>query len=102
MGKQYTLIDVDPVSSAREKAAGTFQAPSYGKKATGAARSAATIIDEAGAKKPNRIGGAVQTAIGGAVMAVGVPMLVLPGPGLLAIGGGAALAAGGIKKLLGK
>ena len=53
-------------------------------------------------KKPNRIGGAVQTAIGGAIMLVGVPMLILPGPGLLAIGGGAVIAGNGIKKVLGK
>lgn len=81
----------------------TFRAPSYGKDAAQAAVNA-TIIDEGrvSKKKPNRIGGAVQTAIGGAIMLVGVPMLILPGPGLLAIGGGAVIAGNGIKKVLGK
>ena len=103
MGKQYTVIDVDPVASARDKAKDAFRAPSYGKKAAPAAKAAASVIDGKGSqKKPNVVGGAVQTAVGGALMLVGVPMLILPGPGLVAIGGGAALAAGGIKKILGK
>lgn len=99
MSKQYTLIDVDPVASARDKEAGAFKPPSYGKQSKAAP---AVVIDDKTAKKPSRVAGAVQTAAGGAIMLVGVPMLILPGPGVLAIGGGAALAAGGIKKLLGK
>lgn len=106
MSTHEPIIDVDPVAAARSgRAAGgdTFRALSYGKGAAQAAANAA-IIDEgpASAKKPSRIGGAVQTAVGGAIMLVGVPMLILPGPGLLAIGGGAVVAARGIKKVLGK
>lgn len=127
MSKHEPIIDVSPVASASAKAkdaavkaADAFQAPSFGKKAAGAAKAApkaagaakdaarnvaaATVIDGKGrsGKKPSKIAGAVQTAAGGAIMLVGVPMLILPGPGLLAIGGGAVIAAGGVKKLLGK
>ena len=110
MSDHSPRLDVSPVASASEAArsgrpAGgdAFRAPSYGKNAAQAAVNA-TIIDEGrvSKKKPNRIGGAVQTAIGGAIMLVGVPMLILPGPGLLAIGGGAVIAGNGIKKVLGK
>lgn len=121
MSKHEPIIDVAPVATARDKAkdaagkaAEAFQTPSYGKKAARQAAKAgakakdaadvtrATVIDNKDKKKPNRVGGAVQTAVGGALMLVGVPMLILPGPGLLAIGGGAAIAAGGIKKMTGK
>lgn len=121
MSKHEPIIDVAPVATARDKAkeaagraADSFQAPSFGKKAARKAAKAgakakdvaevaqATVIDDKGKKKPNRVGGAVQTAVGGALILVGVPMLILPGPGLLAIGGGAAIAAGGIKKMAGK
>lgn len=110
MSDPSPIIDVNPVASASDAAksaspsgSDTFRAPSYGKDAAQAAVNA-TIIDEGrvSKKKPNRIGGAVQTAIGGAIMLVGVPMLILPGPGLLAIGGGAVIAGNGIKKVLGK
>ena len=110
MSDPSPIIDVNPVASASDAAksaspsgSDTFRAPSYGKDAAQAAVNA-TIIDEGrvSKKKPNRIGGAVQTAIGGAIMLVGVPMLILPGPGLLAIGGGAVIAGNGIKKELGK
>lgn len=112
MSDQSPIIDVNPVASASDAARSerpsggdTFRAPSYGKDAAQGAAVNATIIDGGPAsakKKPNRIGGAVQTAVGGAIMLVGVPMLILPGPGLLAIGGGAVVAANGIKKVLGK
>lgn len=119
MSKQYVAIDIEPVKSARTSTVGgsssnraAYQAPSFGKRAEQAAAGApaqpqtvhATVIDNGGSapKKPNRIGGAVQTAVGGAIMLVGVPMLILPGPGLLAIGGGAVVAANGIKKMRGK
>ena len=107
MSDPSPIIDVNPVASTSDAAksaspsgSDTFRAPSYGKDAA----LNATIIDEGrvSKKKPNRIGGAVQTAIGGAIMLVGVPMLILPGPGLLAIGGGAVIAGNGIKKVLGK
>lgn len=110
MSDPSPIIDVNPVASTSDTAksaspsgSDTFRAPSYGKDAAQAAVNA-TIIDEGrvSKKKPNRIGGAVQTAIGGAIMLVGVPMLILPGPGLLAIGGGAVIAGNGIKKVLGK
>ena len=110
MSDPSPIIDVNPVASTSDAAksaspsgSDTFRAPSYGKDAAQAAVNA-TIIDEGrvSKKKPNRIGGAVQTAIGGAIMLVGVPMLILPGPGLLAIGGGAVIAGNGIKKVLGK
>ena len=108
MSDPSPIIDVNPVASASDAAksaspsgSDTFRAPSYGKDAAQAAVNA-TIIDEGrvSKKKPNRIGGAVQTAIGGAIMLVGVPMLILPGPGLLAIGGGAVLAATAITWLV--
>lgn len=122
MTKHYTTIDVDPVNTASELGGSsstptaTYTAPSFGKRAEQAAAQVsatnahgpqvtpATVIgvDPTPSKKPNRIGGAVQTAVGGAIALVGIPMLILPGPGLIAIGGGAAIAAGGIKKLLGK
>ena len=109
MSDPSPIIDVNPVASTSDAAksaspsgSDTFRAPSYGKDAAQAAVNA-TIIDEGrvSKKKPNRIGGAVQTAIGGAIMLVGVPMLILPGPGLLAIGGGADIAATGITMVLG-
>lgn len=126
MSKQEPIIDVSPVASVRDKAKGaakdaaksaadgTFNAPSYGRKAAKAAANAtprtaeaartvtqANVIDSTGtdAKKPSRLAGAAQTVVGGAIMLVGVPMLILPGPGLLAIGGGAVIAAGGVKKM---
>ena len=125
MSTHEPIIDINPVAAARDKAGDAvkkaasdgFQAPSFGKKAaraaagaTGEAKGAAqtvahaTVIGKNGkpAKKPNRVGGAVQTVAGGALMLVGVPMLILPGPGLVAIGGGAALAVSGVKKMLGK
>ena len=110
MSDHSPIIDVNPVASTSDAAqsatpsgSDAFRAPSYGKDAAQAAVKAA-VIDDArnGAKKPNRIGGAVQTAVGGAIMLVGVPMLILPGPGLLAIGGGAVIAGRGIKKVLGR
>ena len=96
MSDPSPIIDVNPVASASDAAKSASPSQrhvpraSYGKDAAQAAVNA-TIIDEGrvSKKKPNRIGGAVQTAIGGAIMLVGVPMLILPGPGLLAIGGGA-------------
>ncbi len=113
MSTHELIIDIDPVSSARDGAAGAakggFQPPSYGRRGergAAAPESAAyaTVIGKgpASAKRPSRIGGAAQTVIGGAIMLVGVPMLILPGPGLLAIGGGAVIAANGVKKMLGK
>lgn len=109
MSTNEPIIDINPVTAVRDKAAeaaATYRAPSYGKTATRAAEPVnATIIDDPkakGAKKPSRIAGAAQTVVGGAVMLVGVPMLILPGPGLLAIAGGAVVAGSGIKKLLGK
>ena len=110
MSDPSPIIDVNPVASASDAAksaspsgSDTFRAPSYGKDAAQAAVNA-TIIDEGrvSKKKPNRIGGAVQTAIGGAIMLVGGPMLILPGPGLLALGGGARLAGHGLKKGVGE
>lgn len=107
MSDHSPIIDVDPVASTSDAARSAgpsggdaFRAPSYGKDAA-----QASVIDggpASGKKKPNRLGGVVQTAVGGAIMLVGVPMLILPGPGLLAIGGGAVVAARGIKKVLGK
>lgn len=113
MSTHEPIIDIDPVSSARDGAAGVaqsgFRPPSYGaqgKRGASAPESAvrATVIDGGPppAKRPSRIGGAAQTVIGGAIMLVGVPMLILPGPGLLAIGGGAVIAANGVKKMLGR
>ena len=110
MSDPSPIIDVNPVASASDAAksaspsgSDTFRAPSYGKDAAQAAVNA-TIIDEGrvSKKKPNRIGGAVQTAIGGAIMLVGVPMLILPGPGLLAFGGGAVIGGTAIMKVMGK
>ena len=110
MSDPSPIIDVNPVVSASDaakaqarRAAGHVPRAIGGKDAAQAAVNA-TIIDEGrvSKKKPNRIGGAVQTAIGGAIMLVGVPMLILPGPGLLAIGGGAVIAGNGIRKVLGK
>lgn len=81
MSDPSPIIDVNPVASTSDAAksaspsgSDTFRAPSYGKDAAQAAVNA-TIIDEGrvSKKKPNRIGGAVQTAIGGAIMLVGVP-----------------------------
>lgn len=120
MSTHEPIIDINPVAAVRDKthdaakktADSDFQAPSFGKTAKSAAKAAknaapnvaktAVIGKDGAAKKPSRIGGAVQTAVGGAIMLVGVPMLILPGPGLLAIGGGAVVAANGIKKVLGK
>ena len=76
MSDPSPIIDVNPVASTSDAAksaspsgSDTFRAPSYGKDAAQAAVNA-TIIDEGrvSKKKPNRIGGAVQTAIGGAIM----------------------------------
>ena len=119
MSTHEPIIDINPVAAARDKAHDAakavddgFQQASFGKnakKAASAAKNAApnaakaaVIGKDGAAKKPSRIGGAVQTAVGGAIMLVGVPMLILPGPGLLTIGGGAVVAANGIKKVLGK
>ena len=70
MSDPSPIIDVNPVASTSDAAksaspsgSDTFRAPSYGKDAAQAAVNA-TIIDEGrvSKKKPNRIGGAVQTA----------------------------------------
>ena len=109
MNASGTIIDVDPVESARDgagAAAGGFKSPSYGRR--GAAASSddvahATVIGGGKARRATgRMAGVAQAAAGGALVLVGIPMLILPGPCLLAIGGGAALAAGGIKKMRGR